>query len=236
MKILGVESSATSASAAVSVDGKLVSLQYQNTGLTHSRTLMSLVDKALNNADVTLKDIDFLAVSNGPGSFTGIRIGVATVKGLAFTDDIKCIPVSTLEVIAAPMSACGSFVVSVMDARCNQFYTASFSADESGLKRLTEDRAISGDELKEDLLQYKDKNIILIGDGTDVAFDKLKDDVPNLYKADSSVKYQSASSLVSLAYKKICASEENAVPCEDVVPQYLRLSQAERELKLKKNK
>ncbi len=235
MKILGIESSATSASAAVLSDGKLISLQYQNTGLTHSQTLMPLADKALKNAKLSLNDIDYLAVSNGPGSFTGIRIGVATVKGLGFTNNLKCIPVSTLEVIAVPLSYCGCFVVSVMDARCNQFYTASFLTGENGLERLTQDRAISSDELKEDLLTYKDRNIILIGDGADVAFDKLKDGVPNLFKADISVRYQSASSLVSSAYKKINESLKNAVPCEDVVPQYLRLSQAERELKLKKN-
>lgn len=236
MKILGVESSATSASASVVCDGKVVSLQYTNTGLTHSQTLMPMIDAALKNAGITVSDVDYLSVSNGPGSFTGIRIGVAAVKGLAFSESKKCVPVSTLEVIAKPLEAAECYAVSVMDARCMQFYTATFDCSNGKMKRMCEDRAISADELKSDLLKLDGKKIILIGDGADVAFEALKNDVPDILVASHGIRYQSASSVALCAYEKLLSDENSAIPAESVLPVYLRLSQAERELKLKKEK
>lgn len=233
MKILGVESSAVSASVAVLEDGKIISLQYINTGLTHSQTLMPMVNTALNNVNLSVEDIDYLAVSKGPGSFTGVRIGVSVVKGLGFVKDMKCVPVSTLEVIAEPLSSSNSYVVSVMDARCNQFYTASFVSRNGELIRLCDDRAISADELKADLLKLGDKPIVLTGDGTNVAYSALSSEVHNIIKADISVMYQSASALTAAAYKMLLKDEDSALPVSDVLPDYLRLSQAERELKNK---
>ena len=108
MKILGVDSTATAASAAVYCDGKILSLNYSNTGLTHSQTLMPMIDNVLKTAGVNIRDIDYFAVSNGPGSFTGVRIGVSAVKGMAQPIMKKCVPVSTLEVIAKPLENCRS--------------------------------------------------------------------------------------------------------------------------------
>lgn len=236
MKILGVESSATAASAAVFCDGKLVSMQFTNTGLTHSQTLMPMIDGALGAAGVEIKDIDCLAAAVGPGSFTGVRIGVATVKGLAFSNNIKCVGVSSLEAIAKPFETSGSFVVSLMDARCKQFYTASFSSENGKLSRVSEDEAISIDEIKVRLLKLNGRGIILAGDGAKLAYDMLSGEVENVYLAPAAVRYQNAGSVCEAAYNAVLNEGENAlIDSSLLVPSYLRLSQAERELKLKKS-
>ena len=233
MKILGVDSTATAASAAVFIDGKIVSLQFSNTGLTHSQTLLPMIDTALKNASLKVDDLDFVAVSNGPGSFTGVRIGVSAVKGIAQPLDIPCISVSTTEVIAKPLENTGCYAVAVMDARCNQVYTAQFDC-ENGFNRITPDEAITIDELGDKLKDVK-KTIVLIGDGTKVAFNKLKDVLPNITVATASVVYQSAADVCVLAAEKVSVEDFKLTMAHDVLPNYLRLSQAERELKKKNN-
>ena len=143
MKILGVDSTATAASAAVYCDGKILSLNYSNTGLTHSQTLMPMIDNVLKTAGVNIRDIDYFAVSNGPGSFTGVRIGVSAVKGMAQPIMKKCVPVSTLEVIAKPLENTSVYAIAVMDARCNQVYTATFDCN-NGMMRAIE--VLSGEK------------------------------------------------------------------------------------------
>ena len=233
MKILGVDSTATAASAAVFIDGKIVSLQFSNTGLTHSQTLLPMIDTALKNASLKVDDLDFIAVSNGPGSFTGVRIGVSAVKGIAQPLDIPCISVSTTEVIAKPLENTGCYAVAVMDARCNQVYTAQFDC-ENGFNRITPDEAITIDELGDKLKDVK-KTIVFIGDGTKVAFNRLKDVLPNITVATASVVYQSAADVCVLAAEKVSVDDFKLTMAHDVLPNYLRLSQAERELKKKNN-
>ncbi len=233
MKILGVDSTATAASAAVFIDGKIVSLQFSNTGLTHSQTLLPMIDTALKNAFLKVDDLDFVAVSNGPGSFTGVRIGVSAVKGIAQPLDLPCVSVSTTEVIAKPLENTGCYAVAVMDARCNQVYTAQFDC-ENGFNRITPDEAITIDELGDKLKDVK-KTIVLIGDGTKVAFNKLKDVLPNITVATASVVYQSAADVCVLAAEKVSVDDFKLTMAHDVLPNYLRLSQAERELKKKNN-
>lgn len=232
MKILGVESSATAASASVYCNGKILSLNFSNTGLTHSQTLLPMIESALATAGVNIADIDFFAVSNGPGSFTGVRIGGSAVKGLAQPLNKKCISVSTLETIAKPLENTGCYAVSVMDARCNQVYTAQFNCT-NGFQRITDDEALTLDELGE-RLKNVEKPIVLIGDGTEVAYKKLKDVLKNVFKAPLSVRYQSAANVTLIAAEKIENGFEGE-SAESILPNYLRLSQAERELK-KKNK
>lgn len=231
MKILGVDSTATSASAAVLSDGKILSLNYSNTGLTHSQTLLPMIDSALKSAGLTVNDIDLFAVSSGPGSFTGVRIGVAAVKGIAQPLGKKCICVSTPEVIAKPLEKTGCYAVAVMDARCNQVYTAQFDCKD-GFKRVTEDSAITIDELGEQLKSI-DREIVLIGDGTQVAYKKLKDVVPSIKTASPTIRYQSASDVALIAMEAYEEDDSIAVTPHEVLPNYLRLSQAERELKNK---
>lgn len=231
MVILAIESSAPSASAAVIKDGKLLAEFFLNVGLTHSVTLMPLVKNAVESASLTVNDIDVVAVANGPGSFTGVRIGVATAKGIAQPENKMCVPVSTLETIAYPFSSCNCIVASVMDARCQQVYGAFFDCS-SGITRLTDDDAFTFDVLCEKIEAFN-KKVILAGDGADVAFEYLKDKNLNVEKANPSVRYQHASSVGFIAEKKI-ADRENICSVDSLVPSYLRLSQAERELKKKK--
>ena len=231
MKILGVESSATAASCAVLEDGKIIAQSFSNTGLTHSQTLMPMIESTLKNASTSLRDINFIAVSNGPGSFTGVRIGVSAVKGIAQPADIPCVEISTLEAIAKPLENTGCYAVSVMDARCNQVYTAQFDCT-NGFVRKSDDEAITIDELSEKL-KLINKPIVLIGDGTQVAFNKMKDIFDNIYTASPSIRYQSAASVCLIAFEKIEKGEEIGVKAHNVLPNYLRLSQAERELKNK---
>ncbi len=236
MKILGIESSATAASAAVFCDGRLLSMQFTNTGLTHSQTLMPMIEGALSGAGVTVGELDYIASAVGPGSFTGVRIGVATAKGLAFSNDIKCVAVSSLLAIAKPFEASGCYVISLMDARCKQFYTASFLSDGNTLERLTPDEAISLDELKKRLLNFGEKGIIFAGDGARLAYDMLKTEISGIFLAPASVRYQTAGSVCEVAYDALCKEGESAAISPSLlVPSYLRLSQAERELKLKKS-
>lgn len=232
MVILGIESSAPSASAAVVKDGKLLSEMFLNVGLTHSVTLMPLIRQAVEGAGITVNDIDTVAVTNGPGSFTGVRIGVSTAKGIAQPNNINCIPVSTLEAIAYPLADSECIAVSVMDARCQQVYCAMFECGNSEIKRLTEDDAISLENLCEKLKEY-DKKIILIGDGADITYNYLNGKIDNLYKASPLFKYQRASGAAFIAEKKFENNESVTTP-DELVPSYLRLSQAERELKKKK--
>lgn len=231
MVILAIESSAPSASAAVVKDGKLLSEMFLNVGLTHSVTLMPLIKSAVESASLTVDDIDSVAVTNGPGSFTGVRIGVATAKGIAQPTNKDCVPVSTLEAIAYPFVDCDCIIASVMDARCQQVYGAFFDCS-NGLTRLTDDDAFSFDELSARILAF-DKRVILAGDGADVAFEYIKDKNENVFKANPSVKYQHASSVAFLAEKRL-AVKENICSPDSLVPAYLRLPQAERELKKKK--
>lgn len=230
MKILGVESSATAASVAVYWDGKIISQVQSNTGLTHSQTLLPMVETVLNSTSNTLKDMDYIAVSNGPGSFTGVRIGVSAVKGMAQPLNIKCVEVSTLEAIAKPLECTGCYAVAVMDARCNQVYTAQFNC-ENGFTRVTQDEAITIDELGEKLKNVT-KPIVLIGDGTLVAYAKLKDVISNIQIANPSIRYQSAANVCIIAAQKVEGGFEGN-EAQQVLPNYLRLSQAERELKKK---
>ena len=232
MKILGLESSATSAGVSVVEDGKVIALETSNTGLTHSQTLMPMVENTLKKADITINDIDFLAISNGPGSFTGVRIGVSAVKGICDPLNKKCVGISTLEAIAKPLENTGVIAVATMDARCNQVYTATFDCLNGEMKRLTEDEAITIDELTE-RLKTQDKQIVLIGDGANVCYNKMKDVLESISIASPTIRYQCASSVALIAEELILKDENNAIDSSELVPKYLRLSQAERELKKK---
>ena len=149
MKILALETSAKAVSAAVSEDGRILASGYQDTGLTHSRTLMPIVEHILKNTGLTVADMDAIAVAAGPGSFTGIRIGVAAAKGLAFAADKPAVGVSTLAAMARNVAFCDGLVICAMDARRQQVYNANFAAENGTLTRLTPDRAISLADLAE---------------------------------------------------------------------------------------
>lgn len=231
MKILAVDSSAKTASAAV-VDGDavLISEAFVNAGLTHSETLLPMIDSVLKLARFTMADIDACVITDGPGSFTGIRIGIAAVKGLAFPHGIKCCGVSTLKAMAYNLRADECIACCAMDARCSQVYSALFRCSGGKVERLTEDDAIPASKLPEILEKYADKRIICVGDGAHIAYDAIKASFSRAELAQDSKRYQ-------CAYSAACAAlydNMEFLPPEKLLPVYLRPSQAERELKAKK--
>lgn len=228
MKILSIDSSSVSASAAVTENGRVLAEEFVNNGYTHSVTLMPIIEKVLNDSETAVSDIDLLAITNGPGSFTGVRIGIASAKGICDAANIPCFAVSTLEAIAKPLSTKDVLAVSVMDARCNQVYTASFCMG----KRETEDRAILISELINELKNEK-KDIVLIGDGALICYEKMKTEIGNISVANEEIRLVHASNIGFLVEDKVKNGEET-VKSEKLLPFYLRLPQAERELKAKK--
>lgn len=230
MKILSVECSALSAGAAITDESKLLGECYVNSGLTHSRTLMPMVENVLKNTETDINDIDVFAVTAGPGSFTGVRIGVAAVKGLAFTNNKPCIALSSTEVIAYPFKMFDGVVCAVMDARCNQVYTACFKNG----KRLCDDDAILIDELANRLSEYDDK-ILFAGDGAALCYNALKEKFNNVFLSAEQLRYPRASSVCFAALEKI-TNGADTIQAKDLLPVYLRLPQAQRELNNKNSK
>lgn len=223
MKILSVDSSAVSASAAIVSDGVLLGENFTNVNLTHSQTLLPMVEDLLKNTRIDINNIDVFSVSAGPGSFTGVRIGVAAIKGLADGINKPCFAVSTLEAIAYPYFYSDYTVCSVMDARCSQVYTATF---QNG-RRISEDDALLISDLANRIKNCE--KVIFVGDGADLCYNNLKDSLNNIHIADGIHKFQRASSVAFLTEKYL---NEGASPVssDELLPTYLRLPQAEREL------
>lgn len=232
MKILGIDSSAKSASVAVVENGKILSSFFINTGLTHSQTLMPMIEDTLKCANISLDEIELIAVNKGPGSFTGVRIGVAAAKGIADTKKIKCVGISTLESMAYNLLPFNCIACAVMDARCSQVYSALFDITDGQVKRLEDDVAISISQLEEKLKDYS-KPIIFVGDGADLCYNTIGKNNENTGLAFEAYKYQNAVG-VCLAAQNYDASQ--FTDSFELVPEYLRLPQAERELKNKLKK
>ena len=227
MKILAVDCTAKPASVAVLEDGKVLSSAYTNTGLTHSQTLVPMVDSALRDAQLSLDTIDYYAINAGPGSFTGVRIGVAAVKGLAFADDLPCVPVSTLESMAYNMTGGDCIVCAAMDARCSQVYNALFRVSGDKVERLCDDRALSLGDLKQALSVFTEP-VVLVGDGAKLCYDFFGDETVHVRLAPANKRIQTASSVAMAAWQAI--KEGRTVTAEALMPSYLRLPQAQREL------
>ncbi len=228
MKILAVESSAVCASAAVCEDGRIISESFVNAGLTHSQTLMPLIKNCMDTAGVTLSDIDTVAVAHGPGSFTGVRIGIAAVKGIAFGGK-KCCGISTLEAMAYNLKGFDCVALCAMDARCSQVYMALFDCGES-VTRLCEDKAVMISELPE-LIRNCKKNVFILGDGAELCYNYLKNVCCNVYLAPQLCRYQRASSVAVAAF----SGAGEVTDADRLIPVYLRVPQAERELKKKRS-
>lgn len=230
MKILAVDTSATAASVAVAEENKLIGEFSINTALTHSQTLMPMVDELLKNTGLSVNDIDAVAVNAGPGSFTGVRIGVAAVKGIAFPKNLPCVSVSTLESMAYNMLGNDCIVCSVMDARCSQVYNALFRVKGCTVTRMTDDRALSLTDLKNELQNINEK-VVLVGDGAVLCSKFLGEELENIMLAPFNNRIQTASSIAYAAFEKINNGE--TVKADELMPVYLRLPQAQRELNKK---
>lgn len=223
MLILALESSAKAASVALMKDETLIAQYSQCSGLTHSRTLLPMLEDMLKNTETKIEDVDLIAVAHGPGSFTGIRIGVSTVKGLAWASDKKCVGVSTLEAMAWHGTAAGGLICPVMDARRSQVYNALFVIDENGSpRRLTEDRPIALEELAREL-KAMGREAWLVGDGAEISYAYLTSAGVPCRMAPENLRFQSGWGVGMAALDKTPGT------ADDLLPVYLRLSQAERE-------
>jgi len=226
MNILALESSAVACSAALCRDESLLAQSFQNTGLTHSRTLMPMVRDLLKNCEVELGQVDVIAVAAGPGSFTGLRIGVAAAKGLAWAAEKPCAPCSTLASMARPLAHMEGTVVAAMDARRSQVYNALFSARDGALERLTPDRAVSLPELEGEIKNRPGMKI-LVGDGAALCYNEWRERVPDLVLSPIHLRFQTAWGVAQEALA--LARAGGLVSGRDLAPAYHRLSQAERE-------
>jgi len=233
LRILAFETSAKAGSVALLQDGVLLAESYQNTGLTHSQTLMVMAEQLLKSCGITSKEVDAVAVAEGPGSFTGVRIGVAAAKGFAWGAEIPCCGVSTLEAMALNLGIYDGFVLPVMDARRSQVYNALFSASDGVLTRVTEDRAISLEDLGAEIKNLE-KPIFLVGDGSTLCYNTLSGLVPRLVMPPEHRMHQRAAGVALAAEKKLSSGTD----CDGatLTPNYLRLSQAERERLAKQEK
>lgn len=226
MRILAFETSAKAASVAVLEDGRLLAEYFQNSGQTHSRTLMQMAEDLLCNCDLTPADVDAAAVAAGPGSFTGVRIGVAAAKGFCWGRQLPCCGVSTLEAMAAGLSLWDGVVVPAMDARRAQVYTAAFETGADGVRRIFDDAAISVEELGERLKKLE-KPKILVGDGAELCYNTLGKIVGGLFLAPENLRMQRAGGVALAAFAQIARGMSGDAAL--LKPNYLRLSQAERE-------
>ena len=225
MLILALESSAKAASAALARDGALLDMEFQNAGLTHSRTLLPMAEAVLGRTGFRIRDLDAVAVAHGPGSFTGIRIGVSTAKGLCWGAEKPAIGVSTLEAMAwnaVDAAAEDCLICCAMDARREQVYNALFSLDRGKPRRLCPDRAIGLAELTAEL-KRSEKAIFVLGDGGELCYDYLSGQGLNAVLAEEKLRLQNAWG--------VCRAAQGLEPCSAgaLLPVYLRLSQAERE-------
>lgn len=217
--ILGIDSSAITAGCALYDGGKIVAEQFLNTRHTHSETLLPMVKSMLDGAKITLSEVDRIAVTTGPGSFTGLRIGISCVKGMCYGAGKPCVPVSTLEAIAYNFVQIDGIICACMDARCRQVYNALFRSENGVITRLCEDRAIFAAALSEELSALGER-VILAGDGAEL----MDGFTENKYElAPIALRFQRGSG--------VCLAAENKsdIAAAALMPSYLRLPQAERE-------
>jgi tRNA threonylcarbamoyladenosine biosynthesis protein TsaB len=223
MKILSLDSSAVVATVALCEDERLLAEYTLNNGNTHSETLLPMVESVLTLYGIRADEIDLFACTSGPGSFTGVRIGAATVKGLAFGRDVPCVGVSTPEAIAENLSLLTGLICPVMNARRGQVYTALFRSDGERMTRLMEDSALSIAELDELLSAYGEP-VAFAGDGYDVTLAALRK--TEVRPVPPRLRHQSAYSVARVALRSYLAGKSDTDASLSV--NYLRPSQAER--------
>ena len=233
MLILAFETSAKAASVALHDGQKLLAEGYQNTGMTHSQTLMVMAEDALKQCGKTAADVTAVAVAEGPGSFTGVRIGAAAAKGFAWGREIPCYGISTLEAMAHSLGIYQGYICPVMDARRAQVYNALFYVNHGEITRVAPDRAIALADLGEEIKNLTEP-VFLVGDGSNLCYNTLLKDVPNLVLPPEHRMHQRAVGVALLAATQ--AAQGIAHTGAELTPNYLRLSQAEREKLERENK
>lgn len=233
MNILAIDTSTKVSTISIVCEDRIITEYSINLHFTHSQTIMSMCEEILKTTGIHLSEIDAFAVCTGPGSFTGLRIGISCIKGMAYALNKPCISVSTLDALSYNSLDFDGIICCVMDARCNQVYNALYDNSNQNLEKITEDRTIMIDDLLKELNIIK-KNIILVGDGANLCYNKFKCTVSNIKLASLNNRYQRASSVGLVAVNKYKLNLfTNAF---DLMPKYLRLPQAQRELIAKSKK
>jgi len=221
MNLLALDTSSKTASCAVFSDGILIAESFTNAGLTHSQTILPMVEAMLKHAKIAINDIDAFAVSAGPGSFTGLRIGISAVKGMAMAMDKPCAGVSTLCALAAGLRAFDGYIAATLDARREQVYAAIFHCKDGELTRVSPDEAVSIEELGQRLSELN-QPIMLAGDGAELCLKQLGN--PNLRPSPQELRYQRATGVAYIALR-----DNIFTTADKLEPIYLRIPQAERE-------
>ena len=232
MLILAFETSAKAGSVALLDETRLLGESYQNTGLTHSQTLLTMAQDLLKSCGYGPEAVTAVAVAAGPGSFTGVRIGVAAAKGFAWGNGLPCCGVSTLEAMVLQMGIWQGYICPVMDARRSQVYNALFRVECGKCTRIREDRAISLEDLGAELRNLQEP-VFLVGDGSLLCYNTLSESVPRLVMPPEHRMHQRASGVALAARAMLDRGEPTDAAA--LTPNYLRLSQAERE-RLEKEK
>lgn len=227
MNILALDTSAKAAGCAVFSGGTLLGEFFINAGLTHSQTVMPMVQNLLGLAKIPVSEIGVFAVSTGPGSFTGLRIGISAVKGMAMALDKPCAAVSTLEALAYNLCDFKGYIVPVMDARRDQVYAAVFQNDGRKPARMSADEAVSIPDLTARLAAFLPEPVILVGDGAGLCHTAMAEQLPGILIANENARHQRAASVGTVARRM--AAENALISAEALAPVYLRLPQAERE-------
>ena len=234
MLILGLDTTAVTASVALFDGERVIASSSVHNKLTHSEKLLPMIDEILKNSGYAIDDVELIGVSRGPGSFTGVRIGIATAKGLAFYKNTKIVGTSSILALAEnfrfttfdkfsePVILCPA-----MDARRNELYNALFLYDGECIKRLTEDRPISLEELETELVK-ENKKVYINGDGAEKLYNYLKEKntpIDSVLASEIQLR-QNAVSVAKLAYQSYLKNEYQTA--SQITPLYLRTSQAER--------
>lgn len=232
MNIFGIDTCCMAATAAVLSDDRLASQIVQNNKRTHSQKIMPMIEFMLKEAEIELSDIDCFAAAVGPGSFTGVRIGVATVKALAHMTGKPCVAVSTLHALANNVAHFDGIICPILDARRGQVYNALFRGGD--MSRITEDRACSVEELCRELAETEEK-IMFLGDGVSVFAEQIREALGDrAVFAQRMQRMNLAASVAEIGGEKLALGE--TISYSELVPEYLRLSQAERERLEKESK
>lgn len=227
MNILAIDTSSQAASCAILTGDKLLGEFFIHTAHTHSQTILPMVQALLGSVELSVQDMDLFAVSTGPGSFTGLRIGISAVKGMAMAVDKPCVAVSTLEALAENLGTKPGHILPVMDARRSQFYTALFHCAEGQVQRLREDTALSVTQIGE-LIEHKlyGNAVTLVGDGASLCAQQLAH-LESIIVTQENFRHQRAGSVARVAAR--LASQGHLCSAAELAPSYLRLPQAERE-------
>ena len=226
MKILAIDTSAKSAGVALTDGRRPIAVYTQNVGLTHSETILPMIEVLLKNAKTDIDQIDMFACTVGPGSFTGVRIGVSTIKGLAFGKNKICVGVSTLESLARNIKVKNSVIVPVIDARQSRLYNAVFTYDGEKYIRITDDKTSTAAELADEIQKYG-SGIYYVGDGYDI----INQVAPSSVETPEILKLPSGYSTAVAALEKYELMENKEIFKDTMLfPEYLRPSQAERSI------